>query len=92
LFEKHLRQSAILAEKELQATCIDPDPVQLLVEHKTDLLFNRQLRFNRQYAPFRDALEKSDAIVGQGYVQLWVREINLLLSHEQLNGLFSLAS
>jgi AcrR family transcriptional regulator len=91
LFEKHLRQSAIIAAKERQAIHIDPDLIDILLEHKTDLLFNRQLRFNRQIQSFDDALQKSNALVGNDFVQVWVRDLSLSLNTYQLQAIFALA-
>ncbi len=46
LLNYHLEQSKIIAEKEKLAQTIQPELIEILVEHKTDLLFNRQLRFS----------------------------------------------
>lgn len=91
LFDKHLQQSAILAEKERQAAHIDPDLIDILLEHKTDLLFNRQLRFNKQIKVFDDTLQKSNAIVGNDFVQVWARDLSLQLNARQLQAIFALA-
>lgn len=91
LLQKHLQQSEILAEKETKVESIIPELVALLVAHKTDLLFNRQLRINRNHQRFNEVLEKSNAIVGYGFVQVWVKELSLTLTPQQLQGIFSLA-
>jgi hypothetical protein len=62
-----------------------------LVEHKTDLLFNRQLRFNQQKETFKKALVKSNQSIGNEFVILWAKEHKLSLSQKQLESLFELA-
>jgi AcrR family transcriptional regulator len=91
LLEQHLRQAAILAEKERQCQSIDPDLIQVLAAHKTDLLFNRQLRVLRHIPVFEAALKRSGQEVGASFLPVWVRELNLQLSPPQLEGLFELA-
>jgi AcrR family transcriptional regulator len=91
LLQYHIQQSFIIAEKELKATCIDPELIDILVQHKTDLLFNRQLRINRNVPLFAETLSKSDKAVGNGFVMIWVKELNLKLSQRQLEGIFELA-
>ena len=48
LLKSHLIQSEAMADKEKNAKNIDPELINILVEHKLDLLFNRQLRINQQ--------------------------------------------
>ena len=91
LLQFHLQQAHCIAEKERLAKCIDPDLITILVEHKTDLLFNRQLRIGRNNKHFAETLEQSNRIVGQTFVALWVRDLNLNLSQPQLEGIFELA-
>jgi AcrR family transcriptional regulator len=47
LLKHHINQSKIIAEKEKKSKNISPELIDILVEHKTDILFNRQLRINR---------------------------------------------
>ncbi len=54
----HLEQSAVIAKKEKQTKTVDPELINILVEHKTDLLFNRQLRFNQQNKLYFEVLQK----------------------------------
>lgn len=91
LLEHHVEQSRILAEKEHHARNIFPDLIEVLLEHKIDLLFNRELRIHRSLPVFADALAKSNAIVGVSFVNVWVQELNLRLTPLQLESLFELA-
>lgn len=91
LLEHHLRQSHVLAEKERNAPHIFPELVDILVEHKMDLLFSRELRVHRTNKLFAATLQQSNAIIGDSFVLVWLRELNMQLSKTQLNGIFELA-
>ncbi len=91
LLKHHLEQSYIIAEKERNAKNINPELIGIIVEHKIDLLFNRQLRINREHKRFLSALEKSNEIIGNPFVLLWVRDLGLKLTQKQLESIFELA-
>lgn len=91
LLKYHLLQSQRMAEKERSAKNIDPELINILVEHKIDLLFNRQLRINQQQQPYKETLDKSNQIIGNEFVKLWATDLNLNLSPQQLESLFELA-
>ncbi|WP_299519266.1 TetR/AcrR family transcriptional regulator [Winogradskyella sp.] len=92
LLEYHFEQCKIVANKEKSCLNIYPDLINILVEHKTDLLFHRQLRINRKNSQIEKALEKSIQILGNYAVMLWARDINHNLSESQLEGLFAIAT
>ena len=89
LLKHHLDQSEIIANKEKKVNKIDPELIDIIVEHKIDFLFNRQLRFNQQKISFKNTIDKSNQIVGNEFIILWSKELNLSL--KQLEGLFELA-
>jgi AcrR family transcriptional regulator len=91
LLEYHLQQSFILAEKERNAQTIEPDLINILIEHKIDLLFNRQLRINQQNKTYHHTLIKSNQIVGKDFITIWAKELKLQLTQRQLEGIFELA-
>lgn len=91
LLELHLEQAQIMAAKEQNSRNIDPELIVVLLEHKMDLLFSRQLRIHRHEQPFYDALTKSNRTVGNAFVYLWARELNLKLNPGQLEAFFELA-
>jgi hypothetical protein len=62
-----------------------------MVEHKTDILFNRQLRIHREQKKLLSVLEKSNEIIGNDFVLLWIKELDIKLSQKQLEGIFELA-
>jgi AcrR family transcriptional regulator len=87
----HLKQSEIMAKKENNAKNVNPELINILVEHKIDLLFNRQLRFNQHHELYRNTLLKSNQIIGNEFVNIWAKDLNLKLNLRQLEGLFELA-
>jgi AcrR family transcriptional regulator len=91
LAKKHLVRVKEMHAKEMQVKKIDPDLISILVEHKFDLLFNRQLRIRIDHPFFKQIVEESDRLVGNEFIKIWANDLQLPLSHHQLEGLFSLA-
>lgn len=91
LLDYHLEQCRIIAAKEQLAQNIDPELIAILVEHKTDLLFNRQLRINQNIKLFSEILLQSNKIVGDAFVKVWVKDSSLKLSPKQMESVFTLA-
>ncbi len=91
LLKYHIEQSYLIAEQEQNAKNINPDLINIIIKHKIDILFNRQLRINRDQKSFFSALEKSNEIVGNAFVMLWVRDLELKLTQKQLESIFELA-
>ena len=91
LLAYHIQQSFIIAAKERNASNINPELINILVDHKTDLLFNRQLRIHQNIKTFADTLTKSNTIVGDAFVNVWIKDLNLALSPRQIEAVFGLA-
>ncbi|MFN7118735.1 MAG: TetR/AcrR family transcriptional regulator [Saprospiraceae bacterium] len=91
LMKLHIQQSFILADKEKKAKNIDPELIEILIQHKYDLLFNRQLRIGRNDKTYADTLTTANQIAGNAFVELWAKDLKLQLTPNQLNGLFELA-
>jgi AcrR family transcriptional regulator len=77
LLSFHLERAKIIAEKERLCKFIDPDLINVLLEVKQDLLFNRQLRVNRSNTAFKQCFEKSNQLVGNAFLEVWAKEIGL---------------
>jgi AcrR family transcriptional regulator len=91
LLEHHLGKAKIMAQQESTARSIDPELLAVLLEHRLDLLFSRQLRVHRDKASFAHTIAKTDSLVGEAIFLLWVRELNPKLTKNQLQGIFELA-
>jgi len=92
LINHHYSNCTALAKKEKECKLIFPELINILLDHKVDLLFHRQLRINRNVKVIETALLKSNLILGNYAVMLWAKEINLKLTTNQLNGLFEIAT
>ena len=91
LLKYHIEQSYVIANKEQTANNIDPDLINVLLEHQTDLLFNRQLRINQNVKLFNETLCCSNKIIGEAFKNVWVKDLNLKLLDKQIEGIFTLA-
>ncbi|SHE58809.1 TetR/AcrR family transcriptional regulator [Chryseobacterium takakiae] len=91
LLRFHLSQSVIIAGKEKIAKTINSDLINILLEHKTDLLFNRQLRINSNKLIYQETLTKSNQIIGKDFISLWLTDTNSNLNFQQAEGLIGLA-
>lgn len=87
----HLQQSKMIADKEKHVKSIDPELIHILVDHKVDLLFNRQLRFNQHNKRYKEILIESNQIIGNEFVTIWRKDLQLNLTQRQLESLFELA-
>ncbi len=76
LLEYHLDQSVIVSEKESKCNDLG-ELIDVLIEHKIDLLFNRQLRVNRENEDFETCFEKVNEISIPGIVPIWSKIIEL---------------
>ncbi|WP_421810714.1 TetR/AcrR family transcriptional regulator [Flagellimonas sp.] len=92
LLDYHFERCKVLANKEKECNQLYPNLINILIEHKTDLLFHRRLRINRKNIRIENALEKSNRILGNYAVMLWAKDINHNLSQTQLEGLFKIAT
>ena len=91
LLQHHLKISTVIAEKEKLAKTINPELINILLEHKSDLLFNRQLRINSNKSNYKDTLLKSNYIMGKDFISLWLTDTKLNILQKQAEGLFELA-
>ncbi|MBY5951625.1 TetR/AcrR family transcriptional regulator [Algoriphagus marincola] len=91
LMQYHLQQSKIIAEKERMAQSIDPELIQILLEHQTDILFNRQLRINAHQSSYSHTLMISNQLIGKDFILLWLKDSKLPLTFKQAEGIFDLA-
>ncbi|MEM9446776.1 MAG: TetR/AcrR family transcriptional regulator [Verrucomicrobiota bacterium] len=77
LLRYHLDQSEIIVEKEKQCKNVVPELLHVLVEHKQDLLFNRQLRVHRDVKEFAECFEKTSSEVGAAVLGIWAEALGL---------------
>ncbi|WP_281612608.1 TetR/AcrR family transcriptional regulator [Flammeovirga sp. SubArs3] len=90
LFRYHLEQCKIIAEKERHCEKIHPDLIDIFIEHKTDLLFQRQLRIHQKEKQAQVVLSKSKTILGNFSEMAWAQDIYHPLTKSQLNAIFQI--
>jgi AcrR family transcriptional regulator len=77
LLNYHLERAIVIAEMEKRCKQVVPDLLNVLIEVKEDLLFNRQLRINRQIPTFKMCFEKSSKAVGEAILGIWAEMLGL---------------
>lgn len=76
LLDFHLLQAKVMSDKESKALN-EAELTQILLEHKLDLLFNRQLRINRENADFTACFLKTNEMSLSGFLPIWKKIIDL---------------
>ena len=76
LLNYHYEQAKVIASKEA-VTKNEHELIEILVNHKIDLLFNRQLRINRENPEFENCFKKIDKISLPAIMPIWKGIIGL---------------
>jgi AcrR family transcriptional regulator len=82
----HMHRAKQVAELERACKTIVPELLNVLVDAKTDLLFNRQLRIHRDTPAFKKFFEQSNELASQALINLWATELGLA-DNQKLAGL-----
>jgi AcrR family transcriptional regulator len=77
LLQYHIEQVKILAELERQCKNLIPDMLNLILEIKQDIFFNRQLRVNNHVPEFRKCLEKVEKELEDTFLEIWSEALGL---------------
>jgi AcrR family transcriptional regulator len=77
LLNYHIERAIVIADMEKGCKNVVPDLLNVLIEVKEDLLFNRQLRINRQIPAFKNCFEKSSKVVGEAILGIWAEMLGL---------------
>lgn len=76
LLSYHIDQAIIIAEKETNALS-EEELIDILISHKVDLLFNRQLRIHRDHPEFSKCLARINQLTIPALLPLWKKIIGL---------------
>lgn len=76
LLNYHLKRAREVAIIESQSKDIN-ELIEVIVAHKEDLLFNRQLRVYRENPAFMKCLEETNEIFGQAIMGVWAQGLGL---------------
>lgn len=77
LLEYHLEKAEIISKRESECKSLNPELLNVLIEFKQDLLFNRQLRINRNIIKFKNCFEKASKKVAESIIEIWAEELNI---------------
>lgn len=75
LLDYHLVRAGHIAARGKECKNMDPDVINLLVATKDDLLFNKQLRLNRQNSVLKKYFDLSFEKITSSYLDKWNRTI-----------------
>lgn len=76
LLRHHLEKARLIAKKEAACQSLD-DLIEVLLEHKTDLLFNRQLRVHRSHPVFERCFQATTELTVPAILPVWKKIIGL---------------
>jgi AcrR family transcriptional regulator len=76
LLDYHLERAALMAERESQSETED-ELIGVIMDHKIDLLFNRQLRFHRENPDFAKCFTAVNQLSVPALLPLWKQIIDL---------------
>lgn len=91
LLQYHLSQVKVMCAKERTATSFNPDIIAILIEHKTDILFNKQLRINHHHEKYRKVVEMTEEGMAEIYTFLLKHDVKLNLRQKGIESFFQLA-
>lgn len=77
LLEHHLHRVKHIVEREKNCQNVIPDLLDLLLEVKQDLFFNRQLRIHRNIPHFKKCLDKVNKIEEDAILEIWAEVLGL---------------
>lgn len=91
LLRYHISQTKLMCDKETKAKNFNPDIITIFLEHKTDILFNKQLRLNHQNAEFRKVIKIVDKDLADVYTFLLKTDLKVPLKQKGIDSFFQLA-
>ena len=77
LLSYHLHKSNIMAQRASLCRNMVPDMAELIIELKSEILFNRQLRIHRGNMAYQLCFERSVTIVEDALLMLWADMLGL---------------
>ena len=78
LLEYHIKQSEIITKRESQCKAVVPELLNVIIEFKQDLLFNRQLRIHRNEERYLQCFQTASQGVTSAIVDIWAAELGIV--------------
>src|SRR5215831_19768905 len=88
LLEEHFERAKIMAKKARTIKTFIPGFLNLLMEHKADILFNKHLRDQRENQLFQLYFQKAASIVSKEVQNIWAQFIGLTKDTETSGKLY----
>lgn len=76
LLRYHLEQAKILARKEAECQSLE-ELIEIIIAHKDDLLFNRQLQVHQSIRHFAECSEQTNKLTIPGFIKIWSQILGL---------------
>jgi AcrR family transcriptional regulator len=77
LLAYHLQQATHVADRERRCRRIDPELIEVLLDVKSTLLFDRQLRIHRHVPAFRQCFDQTTRLTIEAFATVWAAEMGL---------------
>jgi len=77
LMEWHLERGKVMSAKARQCKTFDPDFLHLLIEHRSDIFFNRMLRIHRDNMAFQLCYQNGHSMVEKEILPIWIAWLGL---------------
>lgn len=77
LLSYHLERASLVLQQEAACQNVVPELLNVLLEHKEDLLFNRQLRIHRHISEMAACFAETAEGMGEAIGKIWAQELGL---------------
>jgi AcrR family transcriptional regulator len=88
LLEEHLERAQVMGREAALLTSFIPGFLQLLLQHKTDVLFNKQLRIHRENKTYQTCFQQAAGTVNSNIQDIWKVFIGVEKDNETADKLF----
>ena len=77
LLNYHIQQAEAFSKKITECEKIKPDVIKVFIEYKTDLLFHKQLRINRENPEYQRCFERAFKELEVAFIDKWAGFLGL---------------
>ncbi len=88
LLEEHLERAQVMSREAALLTSFIPEFLHLLLQHKTDVLFNKQLRMYRENKVYQSCFQHAAGLVSSRIQNIWKAFIGVEKDNETADKLF----
>ncbi|NRB61825.1 MAG: TetR/AcrR family transcriptional regulator [Saprospiraceae bacterium] len=77
LLAYHVKRGHLIVQAAQGCQRMNPDFLYVMLDHRQDLFFQRQLRIHRQIGKFAECIKASHWPVEDAFLQIWAKSLNL---------------